>query len=125
MEDEPTPRRRASDFVPETEVPPVPEVAKKTLSAAEEIKRTLRGLVIATVVLYLAMVGVAFYVYSNSRDNTKALCAIRHDAQVRVTESQAFLNAHPNGFLGLSASQLQQSINDSDQTVNALSGLGC
>lgn len=119
MDDDPVPRRRASDRIL------VPEVAKKTLSTAEEIRRTLRWLVIATVVLYFAMLGVAFYVYSSGKSNTHALCAIRHDAQIRVAESQKFLDSHPNGFLGISAAQIQQSITDSMQTVNALNGLNC
>lgn len=125
MEDDPTPRRRASDLVPEHTSEPVPIVAGKTLDAAKEIKRTLRWLVIATIVLYAVMVGLGLYVLKTSNDATKALCSVRLEAQKRVEEGSAFLREHPKGFAGIAPGNLRRSLNDSQDTVNALSGLDC
>lgn len=125
MAEEINPRRRASDKVPPSTIPPVPEVKADSHDIGSELKKTLKILVIATVVLYLMVVGLVIWVWIQSDTNTNALCAIRLEAQTRVTETQTFLANHPNGFLGVSPAQLQQSINDSNATVVALSGLGC
>lgn len=103
---------------------------------ADSLKRSLRSLAIATVVLYLVLSGLTAYVYidaSNKRDaldkvaksTNIALCALKNDLQTRVISSQEFLLDHPKGIPGISAATLRQSITNQKATIKALSGLRC
>lgn len=110
---------------------------------AAEIKSGLRILVVSTIVLYVALVGIVIWVYfdsANRRDSiadvavttkdnlltiNEALCAVRHDEQVSVASGKAFLKKNPEGIPGISAAQIQQSIDDSQATVDRLDILKC
>lgn len=112
-------------------------------AVAAEIKRSLRTLVIATVVLYVALVGVVVWTYidsANRRDSiaevavdtkknlftiNEALCAIRHDSQVDVAAGKAFLKKNPEGIPGISAALIQEGIDNSQATVDSLDILKC
>lgn len=58
-------------------------------------------------------------------DSNQALCTFRHDLENRAEQGQAFLNKHPEGFLGIPAAQLQQSIDNQQRTIKALVSLSC
>lgn len=92
---------------------------------ATEIKRTLRILIATTVVLFLALLGMGIYVYGISRDNTRALCATKLEAQRRVAETEKFIKETPNGIPGLSPAVLQRSLDASKSTVKSLDAVSC
>lgn len=55
----------------------------------------------------------------------RALCILRNDFRARITASLAFLQNHPNGIDGLSASDILSSINMERKTVLILAILNC
>lgn len=91
----------------------------------EQIKRTLRTLVIATVVLYVVLGGVVLWTYNSSSTTHDALCTLRADLQNRVAQSQKFLLGHPQGFAGIPAATIQQGLVNQQHTIDALSSLSC
>jgi hypothetical protein len=119
---DPSPKRRATDHVP---VPLTPKITEKSVITGEEIKRQLRVLIIMTVLLYIGFGLLLAFVWTQSTTNTTALCGIKTEAQNRVTQGQAFLKVHPKGAFGLTNAQLQQEVNQSINTVNALKGVSC
>lgn len=92
---------------------------------ATVLDTTLRRLVIATVVLYLAMIGTGYYVYTVAQGNTEGLCALRNDAQSRVDQTELFLKENPKGIPGVSLQQLKRSTENSKRTVQALKSVRC
>ena len=55
----------------------------------------------------------------------KALCALRHDYDVRIEAGDEFLKTHPHGIPGISKATLQFSIKNLKATRKALEGLNC
>jgi len=102
-----------------------PHMSDKSATTGKEIKRSLTILIIATVFLYIALVGVVAWAYSLSHANTVALCAFRDDAQRRLDQNKQYLGDHPRGVAGLSPKQLQANIANSEQTIKSLTGLNC
>ena len=100
------------------------------------LQRTLRALVIATVVMYVALAGLGLYVYVSGNNQraaladtvnttTMALCALRPDLETRVASSERFLEENPSGVPGIPAKLIQDNIRNQQRTVDALSGLSC
>jgi hypothetical protein len=111
-------------------------VSNQVAGIGGELKRTLKWLVIATIILYLALVGVGFVGWvsaSHQRNDLKkateninsTLCILRGDLETRVAASRQFLLDHPQGISGISVAILQQSIDTQQRTIDALSGLEC
>ena len=75
--------------------------------------------------LCLIPLGILLRSSSTSTSTAHALCALRDDVQSRVTQGNAFLKTHPNGFAGISAPTLKSSIDNSQRTVDALGSLKC
>jgi hypothetical protein len=101
-----------------------------------DLQRTLRALVMATIVAYLSLVCLGIYVYVDSRnsreqiaevarDSNQALCSLRDDLERRIASSQAFLVANPEGVPGIPAKLIQDGIDNQQRTVDALGGLDC
>jgi hypothetical protein len=61
----------------------------------------------------------------SATQNRTALCALRHDLEGRVTDSQRFLSTHPNGIPGIPAEQITTSIRNSERTIRALRVIDC
>jgi hypothetical protein len=93
--------------------------------AARAIQKSLRLLVIATVVLSLALAGVAAWTWSTSHANQKALCTLRSDLEARVEVSKTFLREHPEGVAGIPAQTIRDGIVNQERTILALGGLSC
>jgi hypothetical protein len=102
----------------------------------DELKRALRWLTVATVVLYVALAGVGLWGFvsaNHQRDEIRgatdtintALCAFVHDLERRVETSEAFLEANPQGVGELSAAVIRQSIANQRLTLVALEPLEC
>jgi hypothetical protein len=92
---------------------------------AGTIKHALRLLLVATVVLYLALFGVAYVVYRNGDTNRAALCALRWDLEKRVAGTQQLLIDHPEGLAGIPAQTLKDGITNQQRTIEALRGVHC
>ena len=108
-----------------------------------DLRRALRWLTTATVVLYLALTGIGGYVYvvgtSQSQrlvdtavelhevatTNHAALCTLRRDLETRVEALREFLEDNPNGIPGLSPVAIRHRIEDLEQTLDALDILEC
>jgi hypothetical protein len=114
------PRRRRSDHIL-----PKADLSDPALHTAKELKRALRILTIATVVIYLFMGGIAIYTYSLSQRNKRALCAIRHNAEDRVNSAQEFLLKHPKGIPGITPDDLRRTIQIYETNARALDDVNC
>jgi hypothetical protein len=104
--------------------------------AVEEIKKALRIMEIATVILIVLMMTLVIIGYTdsaNQRDAIRqtslqshnALCSFVADLQGRVASAEDFLREHPNGIPGLSVEAIRTSIENQKQTIEALSNLKC
>lgn len=84
---------------------------------------------VATFVAVLA--GLTFAIVNNrnlARDGKQAhdaLCILKGDLEQRVKSTQDFLNTHPQGFAGIDAATIQNSLNNQRATVDSLSLLDC
>lgn len=130
MSSEDPPRRRRSDDAKSLlSVPPdVPPPPIKVISddVAKSLRRTLRVLIVATLVLYIIMISFMIWTWSTGHTSKNALCAIRLNAQVQLDQGKEFLKDHPNGLPGLaSPDDLQNNIDNYSATVTALSNLNC
>lgn len=97
------------------------------------------------VIGYLVIVGVVFYLYhaqQTASDSTHQLaaqaaraaklgvrthtgvCRLKDDLQTRVANSEAFLRAHPDGIPGISAKQIQLSVDGQKRTITSLRVIG-
>jgi hypothetical protein len=88
------------------------------MTVADELRRTLKRLVVATVVIYVVLLAVTGTTYA-------ALCALDHDLQNRVSDSQQFLKEHPRGIAGIPASAIRVSMNSQEDTIHTLDILHC
>lgn len=102
----------------------------------EEVRSSLRWLVVATLVLYGMLAIVGTWAYLNAKDQradleavitqtNQALCAVRHSYEERVRQSEAFLEANPDGFDGIKPALIKQGISQAQATVDDLSGIEC
>jgi len=92
---------------------------------AESIQRSLRLLIAATVVLYVAVGLVAAMSWSTAQTSQDALCALRSDLEARVATSLEFLAEHPEGVAGIPAKTIKDGINNQRRTISALRSLDC
>lgn len=101
--------------------------AGKADTVVGEIRRTLWGLVIATLVLFVAIAGVAFYSYTTSDHNRQAVCRLREDLTRRIAASQNFITKHPEQIkqLGFTIPQVQHEVENQERTRAALSVVSC
>lgn len=99
--------------------------SQNTLDLVESIKRTLRLLVIATIVLYLLTIAAAAYVFFESRTNHDALCTFRQELQDQVTASDKFLAEHPKGFDGIPAITIRTGVEKQELAIESLNSLSC
>lgn len=95
------------------------------VDAIRDARKALHGLFAATVMLYLLMGGLLFWVSHNASETTSALCALRTEQAKRMEGSKKFLREHPEGFAGIPASTLRVSIGNQSATIRALRNLDC
>lgn len=100
------------------------------------MKRALRWLALATLGLYVAIIAgvIAWGIYSGgerdrlaaeSARTNDALCALRHDLEVRAQSSREFLADHPRGVGGIPASAIRVGLMNSERTIAVLGVLRC
>jgi hypothetical protein len=91
----------------------------------EQIKRRLNQLLVATVVLYVAVIVVAVLAWRQSSGDHEALCAFKGGLQNQVSASNDFLNKHPTGVGGISAGDIRLGMKRQQRTIDSLSSLKC
>jgi hypothetical protein len=102
----------------------------------DELKRALRWLTVAVVVMYLVMaiIGGGLFISANHQRaeistvnarTSDALCALVHDIERRIAGAQDFLDKNPEGSTAIPAVLIRQTIQNQRQTLEALSPLNC
>lgn len=99
--------------------------ATRGLGTAATIRKSLFKLMLATAVLYVALLGIVAYVYLDGKTTNNALCSLRADLVTRVTSSIEFLKRNPEGIRGISDEDILESISGQQRTIIALSNLDC
>lgn len=105
-------------------------------SVAERLDHSLNRLRRATVILYLITIVLFIagflYVYNYQADNrkiivstTSALCALKVDMEARIIQGQDFLSKNPDGIPGITPEAIQQQLDNTQRTLNALSEISC
>lgn len=91
------------------------------------IRRSFRFLVAATVAVYLALGGVAFFSYSGTAAVRSGVCNLRTDLERRVATSEDFIEKHPQKLkeFGLTKAQIQKEIENQRRTLRALDVVSC
>lgn len=118
---------------------------------AEDIRKAIRRLVWATILLFLALAlaGTVGYLSSASqRDRlrandralradeartaareartARALCSFRHDLEERVASTQDYLAKHPaTTILGVPRATIVTNLNNQERTLRSLASLAC
>lgn len=95
------------------------------ITMADHLRRSLRRLAIATVLLYLALIAGGVLVYIDQRNTANALCTFRQDLERRVLASTDFLKDNPKGVPGIPPRYIVLSINNQTKTITALKSLNC
>lgn len=98
---------------------------KKGVTTAEALRKYLRRLVIATALLYLLLIGVAYYIYNVAQNTTEGVCAFRNDVQARVDGGKQFLIDNPKGTKEISVDVIKNSIANGERSVKSLSKVKC
>lgn len=99
-----------------------PDTGETTAGA---LRRALRRLAIATVVLYVILIAGGIKVWSDNKHTTETLCEFRADLETRVVGSILFLREHPGGIAGISSKTIVDQITNQQRTIAALADLNC
>jgi hypothetical protein len=91
----------------------------------ERLSHFFKRILIVFAILGFTVAGSVYYVYATSNTNKNALCAMRYDAERRVSLSEDFLKENPNGIPGISIDSLRRSTNNAKQTAESLSFIDC
>jgi hypothetical protein len=86
---------------------------ERSEDVGQTIKRSLRWLITATVVLYVVLAILTF-------QSTASMCALKSDQKAQVATSQQFLVDHPQGIPGISVGVLQTGITNRKRTIHSL-----
>jgi hypothetical protein len=103
------------------------EALRKRVNAfIRTVQRRLTFLIIATIVLLAAVIGVGAYALIKANQTHSALCTFRADLQNRVVQTEHYIH-HPEDFPGvhIPPSQLVPQLENQKRTISALSSLGC
>lgn len=99
---------------------------------AVEFQRSIRQLVILTLLTFALLVAMgAYFAHQNyvlakeGQRAHRAVCVLRADEIRRVAEGRAFLVTHPDGFGGVSADEIRASIASQERTIAALAVAEC
>jgi predicted PurR-regulated permease PerM len=93
---------------------------------AKNLTRKLNIMLVCTVVVYLAVIGLSLYGASIASDLKTGVCTFVEDLNARADQGEEFLDKNPNGFQGLDAKAIQQQIDNQRRTATVLdNGVGC
>lgn len=89
----------------------------------------LRWLVIATVIVFVCMLGAGTTAWLEGQKTEDALCTFRGSLETQVIQSEAILKANPNGVTfanhHYTPAQIQETIDNQTRAVDSLSDLQC
>jgi hypothetical protein len=91
------------------------------------IQRTLRLLIVTTVVLFLMIVAAGLYTYTLSKNNRDSLCIFRADIASRVQQTDQYLKEHPEPepFPGITRQTLLTQVEGQKRTLGSFKHLHC
>lgn len=92
---------------------------------AASLRRNLRFLIYATVVLYLIVAAAVVIVWMSDRRTAHALCTYRGDLVQRHDQTVAYLSTHPDGIAGVDRATIQASLRNQQRAIDALASLRC
>lgn len=96
-------------------------MTEKVQNTARDLRRTLRILLVATVVLYLGGIGLGLYTLHVANSNDEALCNLRNNYVAQNVVTRDYLIKHPHGAPGIfSEKQLLQILKDRVSIIKAL-----
>ena len=101
-------------------------MTEKVQNTARDMRRMMRVLLVATVILYLGGIGLGLYTLSVANNNQEALCSLRNNYIAQNVSSQELLNDNPNKSIGgFSPKQIKQRIKDRNKIILALDNHDC
>jgi hypothetical protein len=100
------------------------------------LQTSLRILTATVAVVFLLIVAVGVFAWFEAAKQRRqletvavstanALCVLRRDLEVRVENTQEFLDENPDGIPGISSAQIEMSIRNQQETIEALADLRC
>lgn len=92
---------------------------------AAALRRTLRCLIGATVILYLIVAAALVLVWAYENRTRHALCTYRGDLVQRHDQTAAYLGTHPDGIAGVDRATIRASLHNQQRTIDALTALHC
>lgn len=96
-------------------------LARLSINARENWYRDLWLLVNTLAFCYV----IFFALPSQVEDNTRAICALRHDLERRIAVSEEFLHENPHGSGGITPAVVINQIDGQKRTVQALRFVNC
>ena len=104
-----------------------PELSEE--SSQDNIRKYLRRLAVATIVVYFALFGLGLFGFLRVQhvvsSTHQSLCSFEHDLQQRIISGEQFLKDHPDGIPGVPVAVIQTSLDNQKLTLQSLSGLNC
>lgn len=110
---------------------------------AHELRKRLRILTWLTVVMYLVMAGLVFWVRHDgqvkrdqiaaqahnaaaiAKEERTGTCTLKKDLRQRVRSGEKFLHDNPHGTGGITVAVIQTSIHNAKHTLHSLRAVNC
>lgn len=92
---------------------------------ATALRKGLKWLAIATVVLYVGSIIWGIKVWQDGQDTNAALCAYRISLEDQVLASTQFLQLHPTGTPDIPAKVIVDGIARQQRAIDSLHSLSC
>lgn len=110
----------------------IDELTASWYAAVDRLDRRYRIIAWRQTATSVAVVGLVLFGIASRRHtdqqavrNTAALCALRHDLQVRVQTSREFLIRHPHGIRDIPAKVIRDGMVGQERTIRALQVVKC
>jgi hypothetical protein len=101
--------------------------AQNAQDVIKEIRKSLRALVVSTIILFIALAAVGAYAYVVANQNRWAVCNLRADLQQRIATSEEFVSKHPEALkqFGITKAQAAKEVSNQKRTLDALRVVSC
>ena len=93
----------------------------------QAIRRSLRILIRAQVVLYLVVLGLTAWTLITASNIESSLCTFRSDLETRADTTEKLLDENPEAFaeFGLTPEEARGQVDNQRRTIAALGDLDC